>query len=110
MAIPRKALLLEELAVIDLRTLEARNSGCVRGKFEVSTCSLTKFQHVVETPCHCGKLVWRSKGMSATLVPSTVIDASVLGQSIGRRQRRLHDLESNYHEGRDQRKQVAQVP
>jgi hypothetical protein len=43
MAIPRKALLLEELAGIHLRTLEARNSGYVRGKFEVGTCSLTEF-------------------------------------------------------------------
>jgi hypothetical protein len=57
MAIPRKALLFEELAGIRLRTLEVRNSGYVRGKFEVSICSLTNFQHVVETPYHCGKLV-----------------------------------------------------
>jgi hypothetical protein len=57
MAIPRKALLLEELAGIHFRTLEARNSGDVRGKFEASTCALTKSQHGVETLYHCGKLV-----------------------------------------------------
>jgi len=57
MAIPRKALLLEELAGIYLRTLEARNSGNVRGKFEATTCALTKSQHGVETLYHRGKLV-----------------------------------------------------
>jgi hypothetical protein len=72
MAIPRKTLLVEELAGIYFRTLEARNSGDVRGKFEASTCALTKSQHGVETLYHCGKLVWRSKGMLAALMPSTI--------------------------------------
>jgi hypothetical protein len=57
MAIPRKTLLLEEVAGIHFRTLEAQNSGDVRGKFEASTCALTKSQHGVETLYHCGKLV-----------------------------------------------------
>lgn len=56
MAIPRKTLLLEELAGIHFRTLEARISGDVRGKFEASTCALTKSQHGVETLYHRGKL------------------------------------------------------
>jgi hypothetical protein len=65
MAIPRKTLLLEEFAGIYFCTLEARNSEDVRGKFEASTCALTESQHGVETLYHCGKLVWRSKGMLA---------------------------------------------
>lgn len=57
MAIPRKALLLEELAGIYFRTLEAGNSGNGRGKFEATTCALTKSQHGVETLYHRVKLV-----------------------------------------------------
>jgi len=57
MAIERKALLLEELAGIRFRTLEARDSGNMRGKSEATTCALTKSQHGVETLYHRGKLV-----------------------------------------------------
>jgi len=57
MAIPRKALLFEELASIYLRTLEARNSGNVGGKFEATTCALTKSQHGVEILYHYRNLV-----------------------------------------------------
>ena len=62
MAIPRKALLFEELASIYLCTLEARNSGNVRGKFEATKCAVTKSQHGVEIINYRGKLVRRSKG------------------------------------------------
>ena len=57
MAIPRKELLLEELAGIYFRTLEAGNPGNVRGKFEATTCALTKSQHGVAILYHRGKLV-----------------------------------------------------
>jgi hypothetical protein len=58
MAIPRKALLLEELTGMNLCTLEAeaRYLGYVRAVLEAGTCSLTKFEHVAEILQHCGKL------------------------------------------------------